>query len=257
MNRLLEKYRRGEKSLGTFTHLLSAPAVEALARAGMDYVIIDIEHSPIGAEHAAELVGIADGAGLAPFVRVDEISRSPVLKMLDVGAAGLIVPQLETVEQAKQLVSWAKFAPTGNRGYCPSRDGGWGYDANYSGGMEGYMDWANRNTLLIPQCETAGCLENIEEIVAIDGVDGIFIGPFDLSIALGIPGRFGDGRHINAVERVRLACKKAGKPCIMFCGDGKAAAGYFKQGFDSVTVSLDIGMFIEAVRATVDTAFGK
>lgn len=257
MNRFLEKYRRGEKSLGTFTHLLSASAVEALARAGMDYVIIDIEHSPIGVEHAAELVGTADGAGLAPFVRVDEISRSPVLKMLDVGAAGLIVPQLETVEQAKRLVGWAKFAPTGNRGYCPSRDGGWGYDANYHGGMESYMDWADRNTLLIPQCETAGCLENIEEIVAIDGVDGIFIGPFDLSIALGIPGRFDDERHINAVERVRLACKKAGKPCIMFCGTAEAAAGYFKQGFDSVTLSLDIGILIEAVRTAVDTAFGK
>ena len=118
-NRFLEKYRAGGKSLGTFTHLLSAPAVEALARAGLDYVIIDIEHSPIGAEHAAELISTASGAGLAPFVRIDEISRSPVLKMLDAGAAGLIVPQLESVEQAEKLVSWAKFAPLGNRGYCP------------------------------------------------------------------------------------------------------------------------------------------
>ena len=256
-NLFLEKYLKGEKSLGTFTHLLSAPAVEALARAGMDYVIIDIEHSPIGAEHAAELVGVAAGAGLAPFVRVDEIGRSPVLKMLDVGAAGLIVPQLETAEQARRLVSWAKFAPTGSRGYCPSRDGGWGWDANYQSGMDGYMAWANRNTLLIPQCETAGCLENIETIVSIDGVDGIFIGPFDLSIALGIPGRFDDERHINAVERVRLACKKAGKPCIMFCGSGEAAAGYFKQGFDSVTVGLDIAMLIDAARGVAAAALGK
>lgn len=136
------------------------------------------------------------------------------------------MPQLETVEQARQLVGWAKFAPVGNRGYCPSRDGGWGLDENYAGGMSGYMDWANRNTMLIPQCETAGCLEHIEEIVAIEGVDGIFIGPFDLSIALGIPGRFDDPRHIAAVERVRLACERANKPCIMFCGSAEAAAGY-------------------------------
>lgn len=256
-NRFLEKFKAGEQSLGTFTHLLSAPAVEALARAGLDYVIIDIEHSPIGAEHAAELVATASGAGIAPFVRVDEMSRSPILKMLDVGAAGLIVPQLESVEQARRLVGWAKFAPVGNRGYCPSRDGGWGLDENYKDGMSGYMDWANRNTLLIPQCETAGCLEHIEEIVAIDGVDGIFIGPFDLSIALGIPGQFSDPRHIAAVERVRLACKSAGKPCIMFCGNGEAAAGYFRQGFESVTVSLDISIMIDAVRAMADTAFGK
>ena len=256
-NRVLEKFRAGEKSLGTFTHLLSAPAIEAMAYTGLDYVIIDMEHSPIGAEHAAELVGVASGAGLAPFVRVDELSRSPILKMLDVGAAGLIVPQLETVEQARQLVGWAKFAPVGNRGYCPSRDGGWGLDENYAGGMSGYMDWANRNTLLIPQCETAGCLEHIEEIVAIEGVDGIFIGPFDLSIALGIPGRFDDPRHIAAVERVRLACERANKPCIMFCGSAEAAAGYFAQGFTSVTVSLDISILIDAAKAMSDTAFGK
>ena len=256
-NRVLEKFHAGDKSLGTFTHLLSAPAIEALAYTGLDYVIIDMEHSPIAAEHAAELVGVAAGAGMAPFVRVDAIQRSPVLKMLDVGAAGLIVPGVETVDEVKKLVEFAKFAPLGNRGYCPSRDGGWGLDENYAGGMSGYMDWANRNTLLIPQCETAGCLEHIEEIVAIEGVDGIFIGPFDLSIALGIPGRFDDPRHIAAVERVRLACERANKPCIMFCGSAEAAAGYFAQGFTSVTVSLDISILIDAAKAMSDTAFGK
>ena len=92
-NRVLDKFRAGEKSIGTFTHLLSAPAIEAMAYTGLDYVIIDMEHSPIVAEHAAELVGVAAGAGIAPFVRVDAIERSPVLKMLDVGAAGLIVPR--------------------------------------------------------------------------------------------------------------------------------------------------------------------
>ena len=256
-NRFFEKYIAGEHSLGTFTHLLSAPAIEALARAGLDYVIIDMEHSPIGAEHAAERVGVASGAGLAPFVRVDELSRSPILKMLDVGAAGLIVPPLETVEQARQLGGWAKFAPVGNRGDCPSRVGGGGLDENYAGGMSGYMDWANRNTMLIPQCETAGCHEHIEELVAIEGVDGIFIGPFDLSIALGIPGRFDDPRHIAAGERARLACERANKPCIMFCGSAEAAAGYFAKGFTSVTVSLDISILIDAAMAMADTAFGK
>lgn len=254
-NRILEKFTRGEKSLGTFTHLLSAPALEAMAYAGLDYVIVDMEHSPIGAEHAAELAGVAEKAGLGALVRVDAIERSPVLKMLDVGASGLIVPQVETPEQVKKLVSYAKFAPLGNRGYCPSRDGGWGLAENYSGGMAGYMQSANKETLLIPQCETASCLEHIEEIVAIDGVDGIFIGPFDLSIALGIPGEFKNERHIAAVERVRLACEKAGKLCIMFCGDAAAAARYFAQGFPSVTMGLDIGILQEAAQGVISTAF--
>ena len=247
-NRVLEKFRAGEKSLGTFTHLLSAPAVEALAYTGLDYVIIDMEHSIIAAEHAAELVAAASGAGIAPLVRVDAIQRSPVLKMLDAGAAGLVVPGVETVEEAKRLVEFAKFAPLGNRGYCPTRDGGWGMAESYASGMDGYMAHSNANTLLLPQCETAGCLEHIDEICAIDGIDGIFIGPFDLSIALGIPGDFANERHVNAVAHVLDMCHKHGKLAVMFCGTAEAARGYFAQGFDSVTVSLDISVMADAFR---------
>ncbi len=254
-NRILEKFRRGEKSLGIFTHMLSATAIEAMAYTGLDYAIIDIEHSPIAAEHAAELVGVAERSGLSALVRVDAIERSPILKMLDVGASGLIVPQVESVEQVRTLVSYAKFAPLGSRGYCQTRDGGWGLAENYAGGMAGYMARANAETLLIPQCETAGCLEHIEDIVAVEGVDGIFIGPFDLSIALGIPGEFADERHIAAVERVRTACERAGKLCIMFCGDGETAARYFAQGFPSVTAGMDVNVLQSGLRKLAGAAF--
>lgn len=253
-NAILEKFRRGEPSLGIISHLLSAPAIEVLAYTGMDYVLIDLEHSPIGAEHAARLVGVAQGAGLAPLVRVDGIGRSQILKMLDVGAAGLVVPQLETVEQARKLVSYAKFPPLGNRGYCPTRDGGWGSGSCYERGMDGYMAEANISTLLIPQCETAGCLEHIEEIAAVEGVDGIFIGPFDLSIALGIPGQFGDPMLTEGIERVRRACAAAGKLCIMYAGSGEAAKRYFDQGFPSVAAGLDIEVLKLAVRDIASAA---
>ena len=253
-NAILEKFRRGEPSLGIISHLLSAPAIEVLAYTGMDYVLIDLEHSPIGAEHAARLVGVAQGAGLAPLVRVDGIGRSQILKMLDVGAAGLVVPQLETVEQARKLVGYAKFPPLGNRGYCPTRDGGWGSGSCYERGMDGYMAEANTSTLLIPQCETAGCLEHIEEIAAVEGVDGIFIGPFDLSIALGIPGQFGDPLLTEGIERVRRACAAAGKLCIMYAGSGEAAKRYFDQGFPSVAAGLDIEVLKLAVRGIASAA---
>lgn len=253
-NAILEKFRRGEPSLGIISHLLSAPAIEVLAYTGMDYVLIDLEHSPIGAEHAARLVGVAQGAGLAPLVRVDGIERSPILKMLDAGAAGLVVPQLETVEQARKLVSYAKFPPLGNRGYCPTRDGGWGSGSCYERGMDGYMAEANASTLLIPQCETAGCLEHIEEIAAVEGVDGILIGPFDLSIALGIPGQFGDPLLTEGIERVRRACAAAGKLCIMYAGSCEAAKRYFDQGFPSVAAGLDIEVLKLAVRGIASAA---
>ena len=245
-NAILEKFRRGEPSLGIISHLLSAPAIEVLAYTGMDYVLIDLEHS--------QLVGVAQGAGLAPLVRVDGIERSPILKMLDAGAAGLVVPQLETVEQARKLVGYAKFPPLGNRGYCPTRDGGWGSGSCYERGMDGYMAEANASTLLIPQCETAGCLEHIEEIAAVEGVDGIFIGPFDLSIALGIPGQFGDPLLTEGIERVRRACAAAGKLCIMYAGSGEAAKRYFDQGFPSVAAGLDIEVLKLAVRGIASAA---
>lgn len=255
-NRVLEKFRRGEKSLGTFTHLLSETAVEALAYTGLDYVIIDLEHSPIVPDAAAGLIAAADGAGLCPFVRVDAIERSPVLKMLDAGAMGLIVPQVESAEQVKRLVEYAKFAPLGNRGFCPTRDGGWGLAEHANKGMESYMRHCNENTLLIPQCETAACLENIEEIAAIEGVDGIFIGPFDLSISMGIPGKFDAPEFKAALERIRTACKSAGKLCIIFTGSAEAAKGYFESGYNNVAVSLDVSVLTEGYRGIVSAAKG-
>ena len=127
-------------------------------------------------------------------------------------------------------------------------------DACYADGMEGYMRMANERTLLIPQCETMGCLANLEEIVNLDGVAGIFIGPYDLSIAMGIPGQFEHPDHIAAIERIRKVCAEAGKLCIVFCDSAEKANAYFRQGFPNVTLSVDAFMLLNAVSALVDTA---
>ena len=253
-NTILEKFQQGEPCLGTFTHLMSNSAIRILSRTGLDYAIIDIEHSPVGEGQACELIMAANDAGLCPAVRINEISRGQILKVLDAGAKALIVPHVNTVEEVKQLVSCGKFAPLGNRGYCASADGGWGRDACYTGGMEGYMRTANERTLLIPQCETMGCLENLEEIVNLDGVAGIFIGPYDLSIAMGIPGQFDHPDHIAAIERIRKTCAEAGKLCIVFCDTPEKARGYFRQGFPNVTMSVDAFMLLNSIKALVETA---
>lgn len=253
-NIILDKFNAGEPCVGTFTHLLSPTALRAMKQTGLDYVIVDLEHSPVGPGTAAELMATANDAGLGTLVRINAISRGQILKMLDAGAMGLIVPQVNTADEVRELVSYAKFAPLGNRGYCPTADGGWGFSEDYASGMSGYMAQANERTLVIPQCETAGCLEHLEEILAVDGVAGIFIGPYDLSIALGIPGQFDHPDHIAAVERIRKACADAGKLCIMFCGSGDQAAGYFRQGFPNVAVGIDVLTLIAGTKAMVDTA---
>ena len=250
-NTVLEKFHRGEPSLGTFTQMLSPIAAEILGYTGLDFVLIDMEHAPLSAQSAGELIAAARGSGITPLVRAREISRSAVLQPLDAGAMGLVVPCVETVEQVRQLVQWTKFAPTGNRGYCMTRDDGWGFAPGAAPTLETYMDESNRKTLLLPQCETAGCLARIEEIAAMEGVDGIFLGPFDLSIALGCPGQFDTPVMREATERVVNACRKNGKLAMVFSGSPEATRSYWKQGFHSAAMGLDTLVYIQAYRDLV------
>lgn len=256
MNRIQEKFQKHELSIGTFTHLNSLPAVECLGQTGLDYVILDTEHSAADMGFLSTAITAADASGVTPLVRINEITRTSVLRPLDAGAQGLIVPAVETVEQAERLVRYAKFPPLGNRGYCPTRDGGWGFDAETTQGVDVYMDRCNRQTLLLPQCETVGCLEHIEEIAAISGVDGIFIGPFDLSIALGYPMQFDAPVMKDALECILAACRKYGKMSFIFCGDVQTAKLRAAEGYDSVTTGLDIAALVGAYRTMVENIHG-
>ena len=249
-NAVLEKWRQGEKSLGTFAAMGSPLTVESLRYTGLDYVIVDTEHSPVGIESAAAQIAAAQGAGLTALARANEISRTAVLRLLDVGAQGVVVPCVESVDEVRELIRYAKFAPLGNRGFCPTRDGGWGH-ASHAASIGGYMDTCNRDTLLLPQCETAGCLEHIEEITALDGVDGIFVGPFDLSIALGHPGEFDAPPVRDAIARVQAACRRSGKLSLIFTGGPAASRQRFAEGFDSVTMGMDTLLFVEMYKNMV------
>ena len=117
--------------------------------------------------------------------------------------------------------------------------------------MTEYMEKSNERVLLLPQCETVEALEHIEEIVAIDGLDGIFIGPFDLSICMGIPAQFDHSDFRAAIDRILLACKKAGKICLVFSSDPDEAHTFLDMGFDAVANSIDSIVFIEAYRNIV------
>lgn len=127
-NILKEKLARGEKPLGTFVGTGSAAVVECLGCAGLDFVILDNEHSPIEAETTARLVCAAERRNITPLARVREISRPAILKLLDVGVQGIIVPDVHGAAEVKRVVDYAKYAPVGQRGFCPSRKDGWGTD---------------------------------------------------------------------------------------------------------------------------------
>lgn len=253
-NILKEKLAQGKQPLGTFVGTASPAVVECLGCAGLDFVILDNEHSPVEAETTAAMVRAAELRNVTPLARVREISRPAILKLLDVGVQGLIIPDVRSTEDVRRVVDYAKYAPVGRRGFCPSRKDGWGTDPQC--GVLDTMAHFNQETLVIPQCETAEALSDIETIAAMDGVDGIFIGPFDLSISMGMPGDFENPQFRAALARILSACRAAGKPCLIFAGDGAGAAVRFAQGYDAVAMGLDATLLIAGVKAQIAVSRG-
>lgn len=254
-NILKEKLAQGKQPLGTFVGTASPAVVECLGCAGLDFVILDNEHSPVEAETTAAMVRAAELRNVTPLARVREISRPAILKLLDVGVQGLIIPDVRGTEDVRRVVDYAKYAPVGRRGFCPSRKDGWGTDPQC--GVLDTMAHFNQETLVIPQCETAEALSDIETIAAMDGVDGIFIGPFDLSISMGMPGDFENPQFRAALARILSACRAAGKPCLIFAGDGAGAAVRFAQGYDAVAMGLDATLLIAGVKAQIAAGRGQ
>jgi 4-hydroxy-2-oxoheptanedioate aldolase len=251
MNQLKEKVLAGKKLMGSFHEIGSTVAAGLMGHTGLDYTIIDCEHGPFEAETAQALAQAAAAKGVAPFARVKEISRPAILKLLDAGAQGLIIPNVKTLEQAREIVRFGKFQPVGERGVAATVSSDFWFSDMLSEGIEGYFQQANELTMLIPQCETVECLENIEQIAALDGIDGIFVGPYDLSTAMGKPAQFEDPEIRAAIARILAACKAAGKLSFIYTGDLSKAREYLAMGFDSVTYSLDAIVLVEAYREAV------
>ncbi len=251
LNRLKQIIEDKGNAVGTFLGVTNVPILEGLAFTGLDFVVIDTEHGPYDTETMSDLIRTAEQGGMAPLVRVADVTHKEIQRAVDNGAQGIIVPCLREVDDFKEAVRLTKFAPLGNRGFIKARGSGFGKAPWASGTLTEYMEKSNERVLLLPQCETVEALEHIEEIVAIDGLDGIFIGPFDLSICMGIPAQFDHPDFRAAIDRILLACKKAGKICLVFSSDPDEARTFLDMGFDAVANSIDSIVFIEAYRNIV------
>ena len=246
-NLLREKLQSSEKVLGTFFEIGGATAVECLGIAGLDFLVIDTEHGPFDVESTMDFVRAAELRGITPFVRVKDTTRPSILKMLDIGAMGLIVPCVNSVDEVRRLVEYAKYCPLGRRGFAMTRSASFGF-AQSTADIGMHFEKCNRETMLIPQCETMGALENIGEIAAIDGVDGIFVGPYDLSVALGKPAQLGDPEVTGAIAAVLKACKAAGKFSFIYSGSRDGTKKFFSDGFDGVAYNMDAAVYIQAYK---------
>ncbi|NCB52708.1 MAG: hypothetical protein EOM54_12665 [Clostridia bacterium] len=250
-NLMKEKIEKGEPVIGTFLDFGNADNAEILAISPMDYIIIDAEHGPYGAETVANMIRAIELHDCTPIVRVQDHVRSSILKVLDVGARGLIIPMIFNADQVRDIVRWGKYFPVGERGCAMGRQADFGQADCCKGSIQDYFNAINEETYIIPQCETVGALENIEEIVNIPGVDGIFIGPFDLSISMGIPAQFDKPEFQAALEKVLGACKAAGKFCMILSTDPAKDHANLKKGFIPC-IHTDVNIYFKALKAVCE-----
>ena len=226
-----ERLRRGDLLIGTLVSLPSPEIAEILAACGFDWLFIDAEH---GAFNPQQAQGLLQAAGDCPCViRVPSDDEVWLKKALDIGAAGVIVPQVHTADQARRIVHACKYSPAGSRGV------GIGRAHRYGMAFEHYIKSANKQTAVILQAESQQAVDNIGEIAAVKGVDAIFIGPYDLSASLRRIGRVRDRKVISAIDRIVKACKAADVRLGFFGVSSAAVRPCIKKGFTLITVGVD------------------
>jgi len=229
---LRKRLQNGELVLGTILSLDSPAAAEILSRIGFDWIFIDAEHSTLDPHH---LQAIFQAVGdFAPcVVRLPLLDEIVVKKTLDAGAAGLLAPQIHTAKQAEQLVKWGRYYPEGSRGL------GFGRAQGYGLRVGEYLETANETILLSVQAESAEAVKNIEEIVQVDGLDAMLVGPYDLSASMGLPGQIDHPDVKAAIQRVADVCQQAGMPIGIFGLTAEAVRPYIDKGFKFIVAGAD------------------
>ena len=252
LNLLNEKYKNKKKMIGAFFNSGTVVSAEVLGGLGFDFIVIDAEHCQYDFGDIEGFIRAAECRGIMPIVRIVDCSRNYILKALDLGAMGLYLPFIKTADEVKKAVDFAKYPPLGQRGLGHAHKVGYGIDPIVNTGRpEDYLEWANENTLVFPQCETVEAVENIGDILTVDGVAGIFIGPYDLSISMGIPCQFDNPEFINAVTHVKEACNKAGKMVFTMGMTPEDAKQKFEAGFDGV-LATDTSFLIRAAKSYIE-----
>ena len=197
MQQLKDLLSRRELTIGSWITIGHPSIAEIMATAGFDWLAIDMEHSAITLDQALVLIQVIELSGIPPLVRVGENDPTVIKRVMDSGAHGVIVPMINSAEEAQKAVSAVKYPPVGSRGVGLARA------QRYGTGFESYMEWNREKSIVIVQIEHILGVENFDAILAVDGVDGFLLGPYDLSGSLGIPGQFEHPRFIEALAALQ------------------------------------------------------
>ena len=239
----------GEPTVGLFLNLGSVVSTEIVARAGYDWALVDLEHGmATESELLVQLVAV-QATPTAALVRVVSSERMRVGRILDLGADGLMIPRLETVEDMRETVRWMRYPPAGIRGVATGTRG-----AGYSTVGHPQMRDLNERILGVFQVESVAAVAAIDELAAIDGVDVLFVGPADLSHDMGVPGDFGDPEFVAALDHVAATAMAHGKAAGILVREAAEAAPYRARGFGFIGIGSDSGMVMTRARSQLAEA---
>jgi 4-hydroxy-2-oxoheptanedioate aldolase len=244
---LKERLRSGEPLLGCFVMLPAPAIIEMAAYAGFDFVVIDAEHGASHVESIEHQLRAADAAGISAVVRTVGMTPGEILRVLDAGAEGIVVPHVKTVEDVKAIVSASHYPPHGIRGLATTaRAGRHGFIT-----VAEHLARASARTLVIPQIEDAAALENVPAIASVEGVDALFIGPADLSISLGHPGNPGHPSVVKAIDEAAASIRQVGRIPMIFTKDAPEVVAMSQRGIN-VAVYSTTSLISGALRSTVE-----
>lgn len=235
--------RAGKLLVGTMVAELRQPSVmQLLANAGLDFAIIDNEHGSFSSESIADMSRMARILGVTPIVRVPDLAYPYLAQALDGGAQGVMLPRVTHPNQVHAALDMIKYPPVGRRGSALSR----GHTAFRSGPVATAMEEANEHSVLWVQVETIEALDNLEAITAIPGVDALFVGPNDLSIALGLPGQMDAPIVVEAIERVLVTCAEQGVAAAIQANDMAYATYWVERGMNILSYGSEISLLVAA-----------
>lgn len=234
--------------IGSWVTLAHPAIVEIMANAGFDWLAVDLEHSVITIREAEELIRVADLSGVSPLVRLTSNNSDQIKRVMDAGAHGIIVPMVNSPEDAKRAVEAVKYPAAGKRGVGLARAQG------YGARFEEYLEWQRDQSLVIVQIEYIEAVNNLEAIFSVDGVDGFIIGPYDLSGSMGVPGQFQHPDFLGAMARIRAVADEmniSGGIHVVE-PEPEQLVRHIKEGYRFIAYSVDIRLLDVSCRRALE-----
>jgi 2-keto-3-deoxy-L-rhamnonate aldolase RhmA len=239
-----QRLKQRELLLGQMVLELFTPGIGPMLDAcGLDFVIFDMEHGRCDIPLLAEMIASCRGSKIVPMARVPDLNFVPLSRVLDLGARGVMVPRVETRQQAEDIVSELKYPPQGKRGVAL----GVAHDL-YRAGPPEFFTQSNDEIAVILLLETAKAFENLDAIISTPGVDIAWVGHYDLTASMGIPAQFSNPRFLAAMDALVASCDRHGVTPGFLPPDPQAAAHWIRKGFRAISLGSDIGVFLNGIR---------